>query len=218
MLCSRWWWLLQEGQNYLAAMAAAANYAWVNRASMTFLTRKAFAKQFGKTAEELGMHVVYDVSHNIAKVLLVDVDFRRAHSVHRGGGGSARCSGLSISRFNLEPVAMSLFSTVRSSEADQDQTPNTMFFTATTSSNRCPVFSPLSFRLRPFYSPVLGGTTHSGRQGKNFAGPSKGRHSRFPPPPPPDSRGLPVHGTAGHRGGYHGHLQLRFDRDAKGNG
>ena len=135
-----------------------------------------------------------------------------------GGGGSARCSGLSISRFNLEPVAMSLFSTVRSSEADQDQTPNTMFFTATTSSNRCPVFSPLSFRLRPFYSPVLGGTTHSGRQGKNFAGPSKGRHSRFPPPPPPDSRGLPVHGTAGHRGGYHGHLQLRFDRDAKGNG
>lgn len=51
-------------------MAAAANYAWVNRASMTFLTRKAFAKQFGKTAEELDMHVVYDVSHNIAKVLV----------------------------------------------------------------------------------------------------------------------------------------------------
>ena len=34
-----------EGQKYLAAMAAAANYAWVNRASMTFLTRQAFAKQ-----------------------------------------------------------------------------------------------------------------------------------------------------------------------------
>ena len=62
--------MIQEGQDYLAAMAAAANYAWVNRASMTFLTRKAFAKQFGKTAEELDMHVVYDVSHNIAKVLL----------------------------------------------------------------------------------------------------------------------------------------------------
>jgi RNA-splicing ligase RtcB len=29
----------QEGQDYLAAMAAAANYAWVNRSSMTFLTR-----------------------------------------------------------------------------------------------------------------------------------------------------------------------------------
>jgi tRNA-splicing ligase RtcB len=33
-----------EGQNYLAGMAAAANYAWVNRSSMTFLTRQAFAK------------------------------------------------------------------------------------------------------------------------------------------------------------------------------
>ena len=63
--------MMQEGQDYLAAMAAAANYAWVNRASMTFLTRKAFAKQFGKTAEELDMHVVYDVSHNVAKVLLI---------------------------------------------------------------------------------------------------------------------------------------------------
>ena len=33
-----------EGQNYLGAMAAAANYAWVNRSSMTFLARQAFAK------------------------------------------------------------------------------------------------------------------------------------------------------------------------------
>ena len=58
----------QEGQDYLAAMAAAANYAWVNRSSMTFLTRQAFAKQFGKAPDELDMHVIYDVSHNIAKV------------------------------------------------------------------------------------------------------------------------------------------------------
>ena len=33
-----------EGQKYLGAMGAAANYAWVNRSSMTFLTRQAFAK------------------------------------------------------------------------------------------------------------------------------------------------------------------------------
>lgn len=58
---------MQEGQDYLAGMAAAANYAWVNRSTMTFLTRQAFAKQFGRTARELDMHVVYDVSHNIAK-------------------------------------------------------------------------------------------------------------------------------------------------------
>ena len=34
----------EEGRNYLAGMAAAANYAWVNRSSMTFLVRQAFAK------------------------------------------------------------------------------------------------------------------------------------------------------------------------------
>jgi RNA-splicing ligase RtcB len=58
----------QEGQDYLTAMACAANYAWVNRSSMTFLCRQAFAKMFGATPDDLDMHVVYDVSHNIAKV------------------------------------------------------------------------------------------------------------------------------------------------------
>lgn len=49
-------------------MACAANYAWVNRSSMTFLCRQAFAKMFNSTPDDLDMHVVYDVSHNIAKV------------------------------------------------------------------------------------------------------------------------------------------------------
>lgn len=49
-------------------MACAANYAWVNRSSMTFLARQAFAKQFNSTPDDLDMAVVYDVSHNIAKV------------------------------------------------------------------------------------------------------------------------------------------------------
>nr|CAH0112817.1 unnamed protein product [Daphnia galeata] len=57
-----------EGQDYLKGMAAAANFAWVNRASMTFLCRQAFAKQFNSTPDDLDMHVIYDVSHNIAKV------------------------------------------------------------------------------------------------------------------------------------------------------
>lgn len=56
-----------EGQDYLKAMAAAANFAWVNRSSMTFLTRQAFAKQFKMAPDDLDMHVIYDVSHNIAK-------------------------------------------------------------------------------------------------------------------------------------------------------
>jgi len=57
----------EDGQNYLAGMAAAANFAWVNRSSMTYLCRQTFAKAFGESAEDLDMHVVYDVSHNIAK-------------------------------------------------------------------------------------------------------------------------------------------------------
>ena len=49
-------------------MAGAANYAWVNRSTMTFLTRQAFAKIFKSNPDDLDMHVIYDVSHNIAKI------------------------------------------------------------------------------------------------------------------------------------------------------
>jgi tRNA-splicing ligase RtcB len=58
----------QEGQDYLGAMSAAANYAWVNRSSMTFLARQAFSKVFSSSPDDLDMHLIYDVSHNIAKV------------------------------------------------------------------------------------------------------------------------------------------------------
>ncbi|KAM8740288.1 RNA-splicing ligase RtcB homolog [Acanthopagrus schlegelii] len=52
----------QERQDYLKGMAAAGNYAWVNRSSMTFLTRQAFSKVFTTTPDDLDMHVIYDVS------------------------------------------------------------------------------------------------------------------------------------------------------------
>ena len=79
-----------EGQNYLAAMAAAANYAWVNRSSMTFLARQAFAKTFNSTPDDLDMAVIYDVSHNIAKVEEHLVDGRpRRLLVHRKGATRA---------------------------------------------------------------------------------------------------------------------------------
>ena len=48
-------------------MAAAANFAWVNRSSMTFLARQSFSKMFKMDPDDLDMHVIYDVSHNIAK-------------------------------------------------------------------------------------------------------------------------------------------------------
>ncbi len=79
-----------EGRDYLASMAAAANYAFVNRASMAFLARQAFAKQFGSTPDDLDMATIYDVSHNIAKVEEHLVDGRpRRLLVHRKGATRA---------------------------------------------------------------------------------------------------------------------------------
>ncbi|KAK6292277.1 hypothetical protein J4Q44_G00368610 [Coregonus suidteri] len=80
----------EEGQNYLKAMAAAGNYAWVNRSSMTFLTRQAFAKVFTTTPDDLDMHVIYDVSHNIAKVEEHMVDGKqKTLLLHRKGSTRA---------------------------------------------------------------------------------------------------------------------------------
>ncbi|XP_072026868.1 RNA-splicing ligase RtcB homolog [Amphiura filiformis] len=80
----------QEGQDYLKAMAGAANYAWVNRSSMTFLTRQAFAKQFRTTPDDLDMHIIYDVSHNIAKVEEHMIDGKqKTLLVHRKGSTRA---------------------------------------------------------------------------------------------------------------------------------
>ncbi|KRT81273.1 hypothetical protein AMK59_5781 [Oryctes borbonicus] len=79
-----------EGQNYLQAMACAANFAWVNRTSMTHLTRQAFAKQFNMSADDLDMHVIYDVSHNIAKIEDHTIDGKpKKLLVHRKGSTRA---------------------------------------------------------------------------------------------------------------------------------
>ena len=53
-----------EGQSYLAAMAAAANFAWANRQVITHFARGAFQRVFG---EGTRLRVVYDVGHNMAK-------------------------------------------------------------------------------------------------------------------------------------------------------
>jgi tRNA-splicing ligase RtcB len=56
-----------EGQSYLGAMRAAANFAWCNRQLLAHQAREVFAKVLGKSWESLGMELVYDVAHNIAK-------------------------------------------------------------------------------------------------------------------------------------------------------
>lgn len=57
-----------EGQDYFAAMNCAANTAFANRQVIMHQVREAFATVFGQSAEEMGMELVYDVAHNIAKV------------------------------------------------------------------------------------------------------------------------------------------------------
>ncbi len=57
-----------EGQDYFAAMNCAANSAFANRQVITHQIREAFSSVFGQPAESLGMDIVYDVAHNIAKI------------------------------------------------------------------------------------------------------------------------------------------------------
>jgi tRNA-splicing ligase RtcB len=83
-----------EGQRYLGAMRAAANYAWCSRQIMTHLTRSVFEFVFDRPAEDLGMSLVYDVAHNIAKMETYEVDgVPRELCVHRKGATRAFPAG-----------------------------------------------------------------------------------------------------------------------------
>jgi len=79
-----------EGQRYMKAMAAAANFAWTNRQLITYWTRESFKRVFHTDPDKLGMRLVYDVAHNIAKVEEHDVDGKRKTLVvHRKGATRA---------------------------------------------------------------------------------------------------------------------------------
>ncbi|AIY89743.1 RtcB family protein [Geoglobus acetivorans] len=57
----------REGEDYFGGMASSANFAWTNRQIITHWVRETFQKVFGMSEEDLGMDLVYDVAHNIAK-------------------------------------------------------------------------------------------------------------------------------------------------------
>ncbi len=79
-----------EAQDYLSAMRAAANYAWANRQCIMHWTREAFMNFFSTTPRELGMSLIYDVAHNIAKVEEHIVNGRKKKLiVHRKGSTRA---------------------------------------------------------------------------------------------------------------------------------
>ncbi|MCX6651484.1 MAG: RtcB family protein [Methanomassiliicoccales archaeon] len=80
----------KEGQDYYAAMACGANYAWANRQMIMHWVRQSFEKVFARSAEDLGMNLVYDVAHNIAKVEEHTFEGkRRKVYVHRKGATRA---------------------------------------------------------------------------------------------------------------------------------
>ena len=79
-----------EGQSYFRAMSAAANYAWANRQVLMHLVREAFERFFGASPRTLGMRLVYDVAHNIAKVEKHEIDGeKKTVIVHRKGATRA---------------------------------------------------------------------------------------------------------------------------------
>ncbi len=76
----------KEGQDYLAAMKCAANFAWVNRLTMRWHWMHCFAEVMGVSEEACGYSLVYDVCHNIAKFETHEVDGKaRKVCVHRKG-------------------------------------------------------------------------------------------------------------------------------------
>ncbi|MBP7342102.1 MAG: RtcB family protein [Smithellaceae bacterium] len=84
----------QRGKNYLAAMACGANYAWANRQILMHLTREVFEKALHIAPRELGMRLVYDVCHNIAKIESFHVaGVEKKLCVHRKGATRAYPAG-----------------------------------------------------------------------------------------------------------------------------
>ena len=80
----------KEGENYIKAMACAANFAWCNRQMIVHWVRESFESVLNCSSEDLGMHIVYDVCHNIAKREEHIVDGKkRKLIVHRKGATRA---------------------------------------------------------------------------------------------------------------------------------
>jgi tRNA-splicing ligase RtcB len=79
-----------EGQAYLGAMRAAANFAFANRQLLAYSARQAFQETFAGKAENWRLHQVYDIAHNMGKIETHEVDGRQMKvCVHRKGATRA---------------------------------------------------------------------------------------------------------------------------------
>jgi tRNA-splicing ligase RtcB len=80
----------QAAQDYFGAMLAAGNFARANRHVLMDAAREAFARTLGRSARDAGLSLVYDISHNLAKIEQHNVDGRmRSLCVHRKGATRA---------------------------------------------------------------------------------------------------------------------------------
>ncbi len=84
----------KEAENYLGAMKCAVNFAFANKQIITHFIRKSFSDVLGKSPEAMEMDVLYDLSHNIAKLEEHEIDGkRRKVYVHRKGATRAFAAG-----------------------------------------------------------------------------------------------------------------------------
>jgi tRNA-splicing ligase RtcB len=84
----------READDYLSAMKCAVNYAFANRQMIMHAVRKSFEEVFGMSADALGMDLLYDVAHNIAKLEEHEVGGKRVKVyVHRKGATRAFAKG-----------------------------------------------------------------------------------------------------------------------------
>ncbi len=84
-----------EADDYIKAMNCAVNFAFTNRQMITHLIRQSFSEVFGKSADALGMELLYDVAHNIAKPEEHTVEGRkRMLYIHRKGATRAFPKGM----------------------------------------------------------------------------------------------------------------------------
>jgi len=75
-----------QGQNYFNAMACAANYAWANRQILMHRAKEVLMRSIGISPRDLGMQLLYDVCHNIAKKEEHTIDGKKQKvCVHRKG-------------------------------------------------------------------------------------------------------------------------------------
>ncbi len=84
----------KEGKSYYKAMCCGANYAWANRQMIMHWIRESFEKVLKRSAEDMDMHLVYDVAHNIAKKETHNVEGKKTEVlVHRKGATRAFAAG-----------------------------------------------------------------------------------------------------------------------------